>query len=205
MHFIQCALEGLLTGLILSLMLGTVFFSLIRNSIAYGQTTGIYIALGVILCDLIFITLAIASSSFAELLNTFQNEVSIIGGSILCLMGISMFVKAQPKDTEGKLFESNKRMSLYFIGSGFLLNAVNPVNFFSWLSISSVLRIKMHYNNHDLIIYFTACLISIFIVELGIAYSASKLKSIMSPLIVKRINQIAAIVFVGFGIKLMLF
>ena len=63
----------------------------------------------------------------------------------------------------------------------------------------------MHYNNHDLIIYFTACLISIFIVELGIAYSASKLKSIMSPLIVKRINQIAAIVFVGFGIKLMLF
>ncbi|MEN9345640.1 MAG: hypothetical protein RLZZ60_1109 [Bacteroidota bacterium] len=204
MHFVNCVLEGLLTGLVLSLMLGTVFFSLIRNSIAFGHRSGAFIALGVILCDVIFISLAIASSSFAKLLSTYQNEVSIIGGGILTLMGIVMFLNAQPKDTEGKLFKKQHHMTLYLIGNGFILNAVNPVNFFSWLSISSVLRIKMHYNNHDLILYFTACLISIFIVELGIAYSASKLKRIMRAKTVKHINQIAAAVFVIVGIKLML-
>jgi threonine/homoserine/homoserine lactone efflux protein len=62
----------------------------------------------------------------------------------------------------------------------------------------------MHYNNQDLILYFTACLISIFIVELGIAYFASKLKNIMQAKTVKFINQIAAAVFVIVGIKLML-
>jgi len=55
-----------------------------------------------------------------------------------------------------------------------------------------------------LILYFTACLISIFIVELGIAYFASKLKNIMQAKTVKFINQIAAAVFVIVGIKLMM-
>jgi threonine/homoserine/homoserine lactone efflux protein len=204
MHFVNCILEGLLTGLVLSLMLGTVFFSLIRNSIAFGHKSGIYIVLGVIICDIIFISLAIASSSFAQFLSTYQNEVSIIGGSILTLMGIVMFFKAKPKDTEGKLFDKQHKMALYLIGNGFILNAVNPVNFFSWLSISSVLRIKMHYNNYDLIIYFTACLMSIFIVEIGIAYFAAKLKTFMQAKTVTRINQIVALVFIVVGVKLLL-
>ena len=204
MHFVNCVLEGLLTGLVLSLMLGTVFFSLIRNSIAFGHRSGAFIALGVILCDVIFISLAIASSNFAQFLSTYQSEVSIIGGTVLIVMGAVMFFKATPKDTEGKLFEKQHKMTLYLVGTGFILNAVNPVNFFSWLSISSVLRIKMHYNNQDLILYFTACLFSIFIVELGIAYFASKLKNIMQAKTVKFINQIAAAVFVIVGIKLMM-
>lgn len=204
MHLINCILQGLLTGVILSLMLGTVFFSLIKNSLHSGYKTGIYIASGVILCDIIFIALAILSTEFAEFLKNNQNTISLLGGLVLLIMGISMFLNAKPKPDVGKTFQSSSKNVLYFIGSGFLLNVLNPVNFFSWLAISSLLKVKLNYQINDQVIYFTACLFSIFVVEIAIAYFASLLKKWMTDKVVQRINQISGLVFAGVGIKLML-
>ena len=204
MLLVNCILQGLLTGVILSLMLGTVFFSLIKNSLNSGYKTGIYIASGVVLCDIIFIALAILSTEFAKFLKNNQNTISILGGLVLIIMGIIMFIKSKPKPDDGKIFKSTSKSALYFIGNGFLLNVVNPVNFFSWLAISSILRVKLNYQINDQIIYFSACLFSIFSVEVAIAYFASLLKKWMTDKIVQRINQISGMVFIGVGIKLML-
>jgi L-lysine exporter family protein LysE/ArgO len=204
MHLLNCILQGLLTGVILSLMLGTVFFSLIKNSVNSGYKTGIYIASGVILCDIIFIALAILSTEFAEFLKNNQNTISFLGGLVLLIMGISMFLKAKPKPDEGKIFTSSSKSALYFIGNGFLLNVVNPVNFFSWLAISSLLKVKLDYEINDQVIYFSACLFSIFVVEIAIAYFASLLKKWMTDKVVQRINQVSGLVFFGVGIKLIL-
>jgi L-lysine exporter family protein LysE/ArgO len=204
MHLINCILQGLLTGVILSLMLGTVFFSLIKNSLSSGYKTGIYIAAGVILCDVLFISLAILSTEFAKFLENNQNTISVIGGVVLMLMGISMILRAKPKPDAGKDFQSSSKSVLYYIGNGFLLNILNPVNFFSWLAISSVLKIKFHYQISDQIIYFSACLFSIFIVEIAIAYFASLLKKRMTDKVVQRINQTSGLVFIGVGLKLIL-
>ena len=204
MHLINCILQGLLTGAILSIMLGTVFFSLIKNSLSSGFKTGIYIATGVILCDILFITLAILSTEFAKFLENNQNTISIIGGSVLLLMGLAMFVRAKPKPDAGKDFKSSSKSAVYYIGNGFLLNILNPLNFFSWLAISSLLKIKFQYKINDQIIYFSACLVSIFIVEIAIAYFASLLKKQMTDKVVQRINQVSGLVFIGVGLKLIL-
>jgi threonine/homoserine/homoserine lactone efflux protein len=185
-------------------MLGTVFFSLIKNSLSSGYKTGIYIAAGVILCDVLFISLAILSTEFAKFLENNQNTISVIGGVVLMLMGISMILRAKPKPDAGKDFQSSSKSVLYYIGNGFLLNILNPVNFFSWLAISSVLKIKFHYQISDQIIYFSACLFSIFIVEIAIAYFASLLKKRMTDKVVQRINQTSGLVFIGVGLKLIL-
>jgi threonine/homoserine/homoserine lactone efflux protein len=110
MHVINCILQGLLTGAILSIMLGTVFFSLIKNSLSSGFKTGVYIAIGVILCDIIFITLAILSTEFANFLESNQHTISIVGGSVLLLMGLAMFVRAKPKTDAGKEFDYFKSL-----------------------------------------------------------------------------------------------
>jgi threonine/homoserine/homoserine lactone efflux protein len=185
-------------------MLGTVFFSLIKNSLSSGYKTGINIAAGVILCDVLFISLAILSTEFAKFLESNQNTISVIGGVVLLLMGVSMFLRAKPKPDAGKAFQSSSKSALYYIGNGFLLNILNPVNFFSWLAISSVLKIKFHYQISDQVIYFSACLFSIFIVEIAIAYFASLLKKRMTDKVVQRINQTSGMVFIGVGLKLIL-
>src|SRR5574343_151759 len=200
MHTINCIWQGLASGFVLSIMLGTVFFALIRNSISFGYTTGVWIALGVILCDIMFITMALLSQPFAVFLSKYKKEISIGGGVVLMVMGLLMFFKSAPQIQEGKIF--NQGSNWYYIGSGFLLNVVNPVNFFSWLGISSFLTIKYQYGINDKILFFTASLLSIFLAEVGIAFFASKLRKWISPLALKRINQVSGLVFVLVGLKL---
>jgi L-lysine exporter family protein LysE/ArgO len=204
MHVFNCIWQGLVTGMVLSLMLGTVFFSLIRNSLKHGQKSGIYIALGVIFCDTIFISLALMSHGFAVFLQNYKVTISILGGIILVLMGIMMIVKARPKLQEGKDIAPRKNAWYYYFANGFLLNVVNPVNFFSWLAISSMLTIKSNYNIPDKLVFFTASLISIFIVEVLIAHFAFRLKKIVTPLVLKRINQVSGTVFLIVGLRLAL-
>ncbi|MCC6818710.1 MAG: LysE family transporter [Bacteroidia bacterium] len=200
MHLFNCIWEGLATGFVLSLMLGTVFFALIKNSIAFGPKTGVFIATGVIICDMLFISLALLSEPFAEFLSKYKKTVSVVGGSMLILMGIFMIFKANPKIKEGKAFGQGS--NLYYIGNGFLLNAVNPINFFIWLGISSSLTIQFQYNMNDKIIFFASSLVSIFFAEIGIALFAARLGKWVSPKVLMRINQISGLVFIGVGLKL---
>lgn len=203
MQLFNAVWQGLLVGMGLSLMLGTVFFSLIQNSISYGARTGIYISLGVIICDVIFISLALLSVGFAKFLAEYENAVSIGGGSILVIMGASAYVKAGA-NKQGKDFSSKPNSATYYFINGFLLNAVNPVNFFSWLAISSMLTVRYHYELNDKVVFFASSLCSIFLVEILIAYFASRVKVMATPLVIKRINQFSGIVFVIFGLKLAL-
>lgn len=200
MHLFNCIWEGLVTGFVLSMMLGTVFFALIKNSLTFGPSTGILIAAGVIVCDIMFITLALLSESFANFLDNYKSHVSIIGGSLLILMGLYMFIKSKPEIKEGQTF--GKGNWLFYMGNGFLLNVVNPINFFIWLGISSSLTIQFDYNFNDKIIFFTASLFSIFITETGISIFASKLKKWVTPKVLRLVNQISGIVFIFVGIRL---
>lgn len=202
MHTLNCIWQGFATGFVLSLMLGTVFFALIKNSLSYGYKTGIFIALGVIACDLMFIALALLSQPFADFLSAYKNEVAIGGGLLLIAMGILIFFKSEPEVKEGK--ELGYGSALYYFGNGFLLNVVNPLNFFSWLGISSFLTINYQYTLNDKIIFFLASLLSIFITEIGIAFFASKLRKWVNPKHLKMVNMVSGIVFVAVGIKLII-
>jgi L-lysine exporter family protein LysE/ArgO len=202
MHVFNCLWQGFLTGTVLSLMLGTVFFSLIRNSLRHGYRTGIYIALGVIVCDIIFITLGLLSHGFAVFLKTYETAISVVGGGVLAVMGLLMIINSKPKVQEGKEINPEKNSPFYFFANGFLLNVLNPVNFFSWLAISSMLTIKYNYDIPDKVIFFTASLASIFIVEVLIAHFASKLKKLVTPMVLKRINQVSGLIFLILGLRL---
>ncbi len=204
MHLFNVVWEGLLTGIALSLMLGTVFFALLRNSLQYGHQSGLYIATGVIVCDVIFISLALLSEGFAIFLKTYQTSISIVGGIALVAMGILLVMKAAPKKTEGQLMGNGKKSAWLFFMNGFLLNLLNPVNFFSWLAISTMLTIRFNYTINDKAYFFLASLCSIFLVEILVAFGASKVKQWITPFVLKRINQISGLIFIGIGIKLTL-
>jgi len=79
---------GLGTGMVLSIMLGTVFFLLIQNSIDNGARSSIFIILGVITSDFIMI---VASHFNAQLIppgGTTEMIVRIIGGLFLIIYGV---------------------------------------------------------------------------------------------------------------------
>ena len=197
---IDAILSGFGTGIVLSLMLGTVFFALIQNSVDFGYKSGIFIALGVIISDVFFIAAAMLGTSYLPDMPQMPFYSSLVGGSLLITLGLVSFFKKNPKLVYPKTKFGNL---MYYFSTGFLLNVLNPVNFFFWAAIIAYLRTEKLFPLSEQIIFFVACLAAIFSTEVAISYFASRLRKFFTSLVLRRINQVSGLIFIGFGIKLL--
>lgn len=184
---------GLITGVLLCLTFGTVFFSLVQNSVDNGYKSGIKIALGVVVCDTIFVFFAIFGTALLPHIENFESWMAGAGVIFLLILGINNLVQNQPKIAYPKSRFGN---FLFYFSTGFLLNGLNPVNFISWVTIATYLRSTLHYGIDEMMVFFGASLLAIFLTESGIALSAHKLKRIFTPRTVKIFNQVTGVVFV---------
>lgn len=198
---IDAILSGFGAGIVLSLMLGTVFFALIQNSVDFGYKSGVFIALGVITSDVFFISAAMIGTSYLPDLPRMPFYSSLLGGALLIALGLVSFFKKNPKLVYPKTKFGNL---LYYFSTGFLLNVLNPVNFFYWVAIVAYLRNEKFFPLNEQIIFFGSCLAAIFSTEVGISYFASRLRKLFTPLVLRRINQVSGFLFVSFGIKLLI-
>lgn len=187
--------KGLAFGFGMSFMLGTVFFSLIQNSITHGWKKGMLIASGVVFSDFIFISLAVLGVSFID---PNEKNIWIYGGAIILLtaLGINLLIDRKKKVSypEGKF---GKAMFLFsFVSNGFLLNVLNPVNFLFWAGIAAMARGTWGYDTPHLIVFFAGCLISIFGAEVMISFLAHRIKKFLNDKILIWVNRITGIIFI---------
>lgn len=192
--------NGMGTGVVLSLMLGTVFFALIQNSIQNGYKSGILIAAGVVFSDAIFISFAVFGTRLLPRIENFDMYASIVGGFLLLTMGLSSLIKKSPQITYPKTRFGNL---LYFFSTGFLLNILNPFNFFSWVTISTYLNAMLGYSIVQDVLFFAGCLLSIFLTEVLLSVFAFRLKAYFTPLILSCINKVSGAAFVVFGLRML--
>ncbi|MHB1279138.1 MAG: LysE family translocator [Bacteroidia bacterium] len=190
--------KGLLIGVGMSLMLGTVFFSLIQTSIMKGWNKGVLIATGVVFSDLIFISLALLGVQFIE---TGERNVWIYSAAVILLtvMAINML-----RDRKSSVLYPESRIgkALYYISNGFLLNVLNPANFLFWAGLAAFARSDWGYETEHLLYFFAGCLMSIFGTEILISILAHKIKGYLSVKILLWINRVTAIVFLGVAVYL---
>lgn len=190
--------KGFSTGIGLSLMLGTVFFSIVQNAITHGVRAGIMIASGVVLSDMIFIYLAIQSVLFADFLHDYSVQVKWMGALFLALFGVVQFFKTRSwQDVNGN---TPHQHSFKLIATGFFLNVINPVNFFIWLSLSSLLTVGLEYNMAQKITFFIGSLVSILLTETLIAVFASRLRKYLKNYALQWISRISGGVFIAIAI-----
>jgi threonine/homoserine/homoserine lactone efflux protein len=200
MNLLGPALEGFLTGIALSLMLGPVFFSILQNSLKHGYKTGVLISFGVIVSDILFISLAIGSATFAVLIENWKIEFSVGGGLALMVFGFVQVLRKPAKDNTVEVIQSRLKRSSLMIANGFFLNVINPVNFFVWLGIASYLTLTFNYTLNHKLVFFLFSLFSIFITESLVAIFASSIRRWMNDNRLKWINRIVGLIFVGLGI-----
>jgi threonine/homoserine/homoserine lactone efflux protein len=205
--FVETVFGGYATGFVLSLMLGTVFFILLRNSVQYGFRSGLLVATGVILSDVLMIAVAVGSHGVSIWLSqeNVKTVVVLIAGNVLLFLGIYLFFFSGQNEQKKVLDWSGSKRGVFFISQGFSLNIINPVNFFGWIAISTMLTVKYDYSLVQKIVFFVSSLAANFINELLITYFARKIKPLATPTNIKRINQISGLVFFIAGIKLLFF
>lgn len=195
-------INALLTGFFLSFMIGPVFFVLLETSATRGIKHAIFFNLGVVLADIIFITVSYYGSF--TLLNKIKDDPRLFfaGGLILFSYGLITFVKEKRRkivlDTELVIVEKTNFTGLFF--KGFLLNFINVGVLAFWLALVVVVSTNLSMNSNRVFWYFTTVLIGYFITDLGKIIVAKQLKNKMTPLVIKRIRKIMGVVLMLIGI-----
>jgi threonine/homoserine/homoserine lactone efflux protein len=196
---LQPLFEGLLTGIALSLMLGTVFFFIIQNSLDHGFKTGFLIAVGVVVSDLILIAISLLGSEMMPSFSGFKTAMTCIAAALLFMMGYRSFTK-----NSSALWTANKGDSraLFLAANGFILNIINPANAVNWFAIALYLKDVEQYNTLQRTLFFSGTLITIVLTEVAIAWGASALKRFLSEKVLQWINRITGIIFISFALYL---
>lgn len=206
-------LNGIISGLILSFLIGPVFFVLLETSIKKGVKNAIFIDVGVIISDVLYLLLAYF---FAQKVNEVLSDnhyVKYIAALVFITMGVvSIMTRDKPKkkkqiDIDEVLKEEptiktrfRKRTAIGLILKGIGLNAINPGVLIYWIAACTAATEKLHVSENQMIYYFGATLLTMFGIDLLKIYFARKLKTKMTPKMISNISVVIGIFFIVFGI-----
>jgi len=190
---------GILTGLILSSMLGTVFFCLVQNSIINGFKSGAFVSIGVIISDIILIVLTYFSATLFPQGGNTEIVVRICGAIFLMIMGISNL-----RSHKKIFFPKADNKNPYLLASkGFMLNILNPGNYLSWLAVAATLNNVLHFSSGQRWLYYTGALSGIFGMEMLISFASTWFKKFISNKFLHRLDRILGVVFIIFALLLL--
>jgi threonine/homoserine/homoserine lactone efflux protein len=193
--------KGITLGLLLSIAVGPVVFSIIKQSINNGVKGGLAFIIGVSLSD---ITLAVVSNFFTELFAEFierKTEIGIIGSTFLISVGIYfLFFKKVKVNDEGKqIIKTRKRDYLKLLIAGFFMNILNPAIIIFWLTTSTAF---ISHTLNERIIIFSIALGLVLAGDIAKVILAGKLRTRLTLKNIQLINRVNGIILIGFGVAL---
>jgi len=199
---IEALLKGITLGLLLSISVGPIVFSILKQSLNNGHSGGLAFIIGVSASD---ITMVLVSNVFTELFSILSSHKKVIGiaGSIFLIsMGVYfLFFKKLQVNEEGQpvVMKIRKRDYAKIAVSGYLMNTLNPAVFLFWLTVSTT------FINHTLeqkLVLFIVCLVMVFSTDVAKVMLAGKIRKKLTPHNIHIINRINGVILIGFGIAL---
>jgi threonine/homoserine/homoserine lactone efflux protein len=198
---VSALLKGLALGLMLSISVGPVIFSIIKQSLNNGHKGGFAFIAGVSASD---ITIVVISTLFTQLFdNLLEYKVAIgIGGCILLIalgVYITFFKKIKVNAAGTQVIEMSTHQYLKIFLSGYFMNLLNPSVIGFWLLTSTSLLV--HPRDYRIVVYAT-CLLVVAGFDIFKVMLAGKIREKLTPHNIHIINRINGIVLMGFGIAL---
>ena len=199
---VEAVLKGVTLGFLLSLAVGPVIFSIIKQSLNNGHKGGLAFVLGVSASD---IALVLISNVFTELfssISSHRTEIGIAGSVFLIVMGIYfLFFKKIKVDDRGQqiITRFRKRDYARIFLSGFFMNTLNPAIFLFWITTSTTF---VNHTVKERIIIFTISLLFVLAADIAKVMLAGKIRNRLTPHNIHNINRLNGIILIGFGIAL---
>ncbi len=201
--------DGIIAGLILSIMLGPAFFVLMEVTIRRGVRAGLAFDAGIFISDVLYILIAfLFYSQVAKFMNgENQGIIQILVGIIFLFLGTVTYLK-KPKpvkvDEVGKVIHSSKDYLLLTL-KGFVLNVANPLIILYWFIV--ITEAAKHAFLTDswktsILLYLCVILAVFFSIDIVKILIAKKLRPLITPRILEALNQFIGVIFLLFGIVL---
>jgi threonine/homoserine/homoserine lactone efflux protein len=196
-------LEGISMGLLLSVIVGPVFFTLITNSLQHGFRYALILALGILSSDTLYVILTYFGVRFLADTTLFELVLGYVGGLILIGFGISSWVKKQidRPNTGGISVPELKKRTAF--AKGFSINGINPFVLLFWISIASLVSLKESWSGTQVFIYYLGILVTVFCIDSLKAYVAKQLSRFVTPKLMLILNKGVGVVMVFFGARML--
>lgn len=193
-------LEGINMGLLLCLMIGPVFFALMSSSIDHGFKHAATLALGVLFSDLVYVGITYFGIHFLTRYSIIEQSLGYVGGLILLGFGTRYFFKKVPTTRqEGTLVLARKRKAFL---QGFGINGINPFVLLFWISIASMVAVKVNWGKAETALFYLGLLVTVFLTDVGKAFLARQLAPLMSPRVRKQLNIGVGLLICYFGLSM---
>lgn len=198
---LEAMLKGLTFGLLLSIAVGPVLFTIIKQSLNNGHKGGLAFVFGVSASDICLVLVSNVFTRLFESIIAYKEEVGIAGCIFLVSMGVYfLFFKKVKVNAEGKqVFKFRKRDYARLFFSGFFMNSLNPGIFIFWITTSTAM---ISHSVNDRIIIFATCLIWMLGTDILKVMLAGKIRNRLTPHNIHIINRINGIILIVFGIAL---
>ena len=190
--------EGLWIGLGLSLMIGPLFFSILRHSIENGKMGGVLFAAGQWVSDFALILLVFQVAKVIEFSESTKLYFIYFGALVFVLLGVNMMLKFKGKEMAAKQFNAG-----FVFLDGFLINTLNPFPWFFWTSllistheVKGVVSLQSFY-------LCAGVFISIITTDLIKVLLASKLRRFFNQDRLTHLRSITGLILIAFGVLLM--
>lgn len=187
---LQAIVSGLMLGLFLAISVGPILFTVIKHSLNNGMAGGFCFVAGIWLSDIL---LVLASNVFSNYTTHFANayvkQIGYGGGLLLLgLGGYYFFYKPAVLAPLQAGMQNNRhlKMATLFV-TGFLINVLNPILFFEWLTAATVFAST--YTINERIAAFAVCLLVNMLSDVLKVVLAGKIRSKLTVNTLQVINR----------------
>lgn len=200
-------LQGILFGLMVAISLGPAFFAILQTSVNRGFKSGLFMAIGITLSDIVIILLTYLGIS--KIINNPDNKliVGIIGGIILLVFGLVTFtrkpmIEDKPNPGETIKIPIKKANSLMHIIKGFFLNIANPFLIIFWMGVMSYVSTNYQFEPRIVMSFFSGTIMTIFGTDLIKSFVGNRIKRYLTSKILIWFNRIVGIILMASGVVL---
>jgi|GEM_PF-30223 len=171
-------------GFVIAFLVGPVFFALLETSAIKGFRAALAFDIGVIVADILFLMVAYFMTSAILVKLKDDPGLFIFGGGILAAYGVISFAQTRKSylkevDANVLIVQNNNYFKLFV--KGFLLNFINVGVLGFWLGLIVVFSPQMENDGNRILIFFSATLVTYFIVDIFKIILAKSLNRYLTP------------------------
>lgn len=195
----EILLKGLIIGIIFGVPVGAVGAMTVQRTLTNGKKIGFFTGLGSSVADCLYACIGAFGLTFiSDFLLKYQTIINIVGGLIIAIMGIKMFLKRNENDNEIKE-KKNISKSKTFLSS-FIIGITNPTVILTFLFAFSYFGIADRMNILNGIELVIGVLIGTLLWWAILVILTDKLKNKFANNGFKNLNKVFGIILIIFSL-----
>lgn len=185
-------------GFILSVFIGPVFFLLLETSIQKGFRPAIWISIGALASDVLFIGISLLIVNGLLAFDVDHHIFRIIGGILFLGFGMYYLFRKPSEFRTRNLFEQ------YPLIKSFLINSINPSVLLFWLGAVAYGATLFPNSRPLLLSYISISIATALLLDVVKIYLSTKLRKVFSLKLISNLHKITGSILIIFGVNIII-